>query len=144
MQRLNTLWRITEAASTVRDIAQHTKTYHFAVNNPITFYLRAENAAVTIIRWDRPAIEVTVTFQGVFGWRIMTEQDEAGVYIATGRRPVVGGLSSAKFVIRVPNTTYLVLKLLDSDLILQGVDETVRLEPPDPGTQIILDGSDTR
>lgn len=139
MQKLNTLWRITEAASTVRDIAQHTKSYHFSANSPITFYLRAENAAVRIVRWDRPAIEVSVTFHGVFGWRIATDQDEAGVYMAAGRRPVVGKLSRADFVVRVPNTTYLVLNLISSDLILEEVNETVRLEPPDSGRQIILD-----
>jgi hypothetical protein len=85
MQKLNTLWQLVNAAfvnaaSSVRDITHHTKTYYFGVNGQITFYLQAENAEVNIKRWMRPQIEVTVKLQASFGWRIAAEQDDAGVY----------------------------------------------------------------
>jgi hypothetical protein len=138
MQRLNTLWQILNAASTVRDIAQHTKTYHFAIIGPATFYLDAEYAEARITRWHRPMIEATVKLQGAFGWRIMAEQDDAGVYIAAKRRPLVGTLSGALFEVRVPGDTYLVLNLDYGKLILENVDGTLHIPPMDRNRQVKL------
>ncbi len=129
MQRLNSLWQVVNAASTVKDIAQTTKTYHFAVKEPTTFYLRAESTHVRIIRWSRPMIEVTTRLQGAFGWRVAAEQDEAGVYMAAKRRAVVGGLSSARFEVRVPVSTYLVLHLEQSALHLENINGTLHIPP---------------
>lgn len=129
MQKLNTLWQLVNAASSVRDITHHIKTYYFGVNGPVTFYLQAENADVNISRWVRPQIEVTVKLQASFGWRIAAEQDDAGVYIAAKRRMVVGGLSTARFDVIVPYNVYLTLKLTESNLKLQGVDGTLHIPP---------------
>lgn len=130
MQRLNSVWQIVNAASTVRDLAQATRTYHFAVTPPVTFYLRAENAEVRVIRWTRPIIEVTTRLQAPFGWRVAAEQDEAGVYVAAARRAVVGGLASARFEVRIPQETYLVLRLENGVLHLENVNGTLHLDPP--------------
>ncbi len=129
MQKLSTLWQFLDAASTVRDIAQHKKTYHFAVTGPLTFYLQSESADVEIVRWSRPMIEVEANLQGAFGWRIATEQDEAGVYIAARRRVVVGSLSSVRFTVRLPHDTYLILKLTPGSVRLVNVDETLHITP---------------
>lgn len=137
MQKLNTLWRLASAASSVRDIAQHTRTYQFAVRDQITFYLRAENADVTIIRWSRPMLEVTARLQAAFGWRIVTDQDDAGIYVAAGRRAVVGGLSSARFDVLLPHNTYIVLNLSGGSCILQQVDGTLQIDPPTSNTSQI-------
>jgi len=130
MQKLNTLWQVVNAASTVRDFAQHTKTYYFGVNGPATFYLQAENTDVRIMRWPRPQIEVTVKLQGAFGWRIATDQDEAGVYVAAARRMVVGSVSSAQFEIVVPHETYLAFNLSNSSLRLDHINGTLTVDPP--------------
>lgn len=130
MQRLNSLWQIVNAASTVRDITQVTRAYHFAVTLPTTFYLRAERADVRVIRWSRPIIEITTRLQAPFGWRIAAEQDEAGVYMAAARRAVVGGFASARFEVRVPQETYLVLNLEDGTLRLDNINGTLHLNPP--------------
>lgn len=137
MQKLNALWQLASAASAVRDMTQHTRTYHFAVKGAVTFYLRAENADVTVFRWARPMIEVTARLQGAFGWRILTDQDDAGVYIAAGRRAVVGGFSSARFEICVPHDTYLVLNLTGSSLTLQHLEGTLHVAPPDGAHSLI-------
>jgi hypothetical protein len=136
MQRLNTLWQLVSAASSVRDIAQQAKTWQFAVNKAMTFYLRAENASVHITRWPRPMIEVNARLQASFGWRIVTEQDEAGVYMVAKRRTVVGGLSSATFKVFVPEDVYLVLKLENGHVRLEHVNGTINIPPASADGQI--------
>lgn len=132
MQHLNTLWQVVSAASTVKDIAQQVKTYHFGVQSPITFYLRTDQSTVRIVRWGRPMVEVTTTLQASFGWRVATDQDEAGVYIAAKRRAVVGGLSSATFEVHVPKDTHLVLKLEQCTLQLDHLNGTIEIPPMSP------------
>ena len=129
MQHLNTLWRMLNAASTIRDFAQHRKVFYFPVVAPLTFYLQSESATVHVRRWRRPMIEAQVTLQGAFGWRIATDQDDAGVYIAAKRRPVVGELSSARFEVFVPHDTYLVIKLDDGALLIDNVAGTLHIPP---------------
>lgn len=130
MQRLNTLWKMVNVATTVKDIANHTRTFQFKVVPPVTFYLMADNATVQISRWHRPQIEVTTTLQNAFGWRLATDQDEAGVYIAAKRLPVVGGLSSASFEVLLPYNTYLVTRLSEGALFLDNVNGTLHIPPP--------------
>ena len=122
MQRLNTLFQLVSAASTVRDIAQTARTYSFAVSEPITFYLRAEHATVEVRRWNRPIVEVRVALKAPFGWRVGTDQDDAGVYIAAARRSVVGGLSRATFHVRLPVETYLMLNLTHGAVHLRNIN----------------------
>lgn len=130
MQTLNTLWQAVSAVSSIRDIARHDRTYYFAVQSPsVTFYLAADNATVQIIRWARPLIEVSTSLQGAFGWRIATEQDEAGVYMAAKRRNVFGGLSSARFEARVPHDTYLMLRLESGAVFMDNVTGLLKIPP---------------
>jgi hypothetical protein len=138
MQKLNTLWQFVNAASSVRDMTHHTKTYYFGVTGAITFYLQTENADVRIKRWTRPQIEVTVKLQASFGWRIAAEQDDAGVYIAAKRRMMVGGLSTARFDIIVPYNIYLTLKLTESSLSFENLDGTLNIPPVHHGQEISL------
>ncbi len=131
MQHLNTLWQLMNAASTVSELARHTQTYRFgAMSGPITLYLRAEYAEVQITRWRQPQVVITAQLQAAFGWRIASDQDEAGVYFVARRRPVVGGLSRALFRVSVPYETYLVLNLNSGRLVLDDVDGTLELGPP--------------
>jgi len=129
MQQLNRLWQVVNAASTVRDIAQQSKTYHFAAGDPITFYLRTESADVRILRWQRPLIEMTITMQGAFGWRVLTEQDDAGIYVAAKRRPLVGELAGGTFEVYLPYDTYVILKLNRCNLTINNIHGEIRLPP---------------
>jgi hypothetical protein len=133
MQRLNTLFQIVSAASTVRDIAQTARTYSFAVSDPITFYLRAEYASVEIRRWKRPLVEVKVDLKAPFGWRVATDQDDAGVYIAAARRSVVGGLSRATFNVRLPMRTHLMLNLSHGTVHLRNINGMLEIPVSDDG-----------
>jgi hypothetical protein len=123
------LRRVVSAAGTVRDIARHTKTYHFAVIGATTFYLQTENAEIHITRWSKPMIEATVILQGAFGWKIATDQDEAGVYIAAKRKMAVGGFSSATFEILLPHDAHIILNLETCTVTLNDVSDTLHIPP---------------
>lgn len=129
MQHLETLWKLVSAAASVRDMAQTTRTYQFAVTSPLTFYLHVEYAAVSIMRWQKPEIQAKVTLQAGFGWRVATDQDNAGVYVVAKRRSVVGSIARAKFAIAVPHETHLALKLEHSHLEFQDLNHTLHIPP---------------
>lgn len=131
MQRLNTLWQMANAASSVRDFTQESRVYTFQVDPLVTFYLQADNTEVHVKRWERPMIEVKTTLQAPFGWRVVTDQDDVGVYVVARRRAVVGGLSSARFTVVVPRAAYLILKLAEGALKLDNINGTLRIPPPE-------------
>ena len=129
MQRLNTLWQLASTAAQIADLARSSQVYRFNVDAGTTFYLHAATAEVSVTRWNEPVIEVEAALQAPFGWRVETDQDEAGVYFVAKRRPVVGGLAGATFRVRVPQTAYLVLKLDNARLCLEGISDMVELPP---------------
>jgi hypothetical protein len=138
MQHLNTLWQALNVASSVTELARHTETYHFGVRGAVTLYLQAEGAEVRVFRWTEPKIEVTAQLQAKFGWRMATDQDDAGVYVVARRRPVVGSFSSALFKVLVPQSAYLILKLADGRVVLEHLDGTLHVPPLDAGGAIVL------
>ncbi|PJF22352.1 MAG: hypothetical protein CUN56_06435 [Phototrophicales bacterium] len=131
MQRLNTLWQLVNVATTIKDLAQHKRTYQFVVNDPITFYLQTHEADVHLSRWEKRQVEMTVTLQASFGWRVATDQDEAGVYVAAKRRAVVGRVSGALFEIFVPYDTYIIVRLQNCNLKLNGIGGEFHFNPAD-------------
>jgi hypothetical protein len=137
VQHLNTLWKAVNTVSAVTDLTRHSQTYYFGVRPATTFYLQTEAAEVRVFRWSPLKIEVTAQLQASFGWRVATDQDDAGVYVVARRRPVVGNLSSAVFKIYVPEDAYLVLKLDDCRLIQEHLDGTLHLPPLSRETAIV-------
>ncbi len=129
MQHLNTLAQIVNAASTVAEIARSAQTYRYVVGTSATCYLHVKGGEVRINRIDQPLVEITSQLQAPFGWRIATEQDEAGVYFVALRRPVVGAMASAVFFVTVPLDAYLVLRLDHTRLSLDNVSGVVELPP---------------
>ncbi len=129
MQHLNTLWQAVSAVSELKEMTRQRQTYYFSTIGPITFYLRAENATVQVMRWALPKIEVAVTLNGVFGWRIATDQDDAGVYVVARKRSVIGGFSSADFQVIVPHDALLMLNLIDGRVTLDHVSGTLEIPP---------------
>ncbi|HEX2905952.1 MAG TPA: hypothetical protein VHO69_03785 [Phototrophicaceae bacterium] len=138
VQHLNTLWQAVNAASQVAELARQSQTFHFGVTKPVTFYLQAEGAEVRIKRWLLPQIDVTVQLQAAFGWRIATDQDDAGVYVVAKRRPVVGGLSRATFSVAMPADIYLILKLADGRVVMDGVSGTLSLPPANLKAEMVI------
>lgn len=138
MQHLNTLWQAVNVASSVTELARQSQTFHFNVSGAVTFYLQAESAEVRITRWNEAKIEVMAQVQAAFGWRMETDQDDAGVYVVARRRPVVGTLSSAVFSVLVPQSAYLILKLTDGRVTLNRIDGTLNVPPVNAGGEIVL------
>jgi hypothetical protein len=132
MQHLQKLWSLANTLGALRDLTQQHQIYRFPVPlaPPVTFYLQAEAADVYFTRWDKPLLEVSVRLQHPYGWRIASDQDDAGVYFVAQRRAVVGTLSSALFEVFMPSETYLTLRLSDVQLRLANVSGTLDIAPP--------------
>jgi hypothetical protein len=129
MQRLNTLWQIANTAAQIADLARSSQVYRFNVESSATFYLHTASAEVSVTRWAEPVIEVEAVLQAPFGWRVESDQDDAGVYFVARRRAVVGGIAGATFRVHVPETAYLVLKLDSVRLSLESVSGSIELPP---------------
>jgi len=127
--QLNTLRQAVDMAADLREMTRSRRTLVFHVTEPITFFLRAENADVRIMRWDAPRVEVRALLEGAFGWRMATDQDEAGIYVVAHRRRLLGEFASALFDVVVPRETHLILKLDDGRLTLAHVNGTLHVPP---------------
>lgn len=127
MQHLENLWKAVNLVGSVRDIAVESKTYQWDITPPITFFLQVDHADVTLKRHDTPMIQAEVELQTGFGWQIMTDQDEVGVYIVGKRKPVIGTIGRAKFAITVPHNIHVTLKLQHCQLTLDDFNRTLDL-----------------
>jgi len=137
MQHLNTLWQIVGAAQSVTEMArpfvgrQQSYLFNVSASSAITLFLRADNAEVRVARWLKPQVEVVVQLQVPLGWRIATDQDEAGVYVVAKRKRVVGGMSSASFTVNVPQDAYLMLELENGRVLIDDINGALHIAPPD-------------
>ncbi len=129
MQHLNTLTQLVNAASTVAEIARSSQTYVFNVGSGATCYVHVADAEVRIARHNAPQIEIAAQLQAPFGWRVAAEQDEAGVYLVALRRPLVGAMAGASFLVTVPPDAYLALRLEHARLSLEDVNGLLELPP---------------
>lgn len=140
MEKLDVLWKLVNAASMVRDLALESKQYHFKVQPPITFYLHADYADVLVSRHNQAEVIVSAQLQAGFGWRVKTDQDEAGVYVVAVPRADIGSVIRAKFEVTVPHDTHLILKLKQGQFSLNDVEGTLEVSS-DAGEQRIKPGS---
>ena len=136
MQRTETVRKLMNAASTVRDIAFERRAYHFKVESSVVLYVHTEHSHVHIQRHTLPEIIIDADIQVGFGWRVETEQDADAVYLVAKRRLPVGGLAQAIFRITLPPDTDLILKLERCHLTLHDMDSTLHL--PAGGQHVML------
>lgn len=129
MQHLNTLTQLVNAASSVVDLARSSHTYVFNVAGNPTCYVHVSGGEVCIARTTAPQIEIAANIQAPFAWRVVAEQDDAGVYLVALRRPVFGAMGGASFRISVPEHIHLVLRLERSRLSLEDVNGLIELPP---------------
>lgn len=129
MQHLNTLWQVVNTASQLAELARSAQIYRFAVQDAITFYLHTASATVRIARWHERAVEVNAQLQAPVGWRIASDQDDAGVYFVAQRRAMLSSIAAATFNIHVPYNAHLVLKLDHVNLSFETVSATLELPP---------------
>lgn len=129
MQHLDNLWKAIHLAGSMRDLAIDSKTYQWDVHTPATFFLHVEYADVTIKRHDTPIIQARTEIQAGFGWQVVTDQDDAGVYVVGRRKPLIGTIGRAKFLVIVPHNIHVTLKLEHCQLTLGEVNTTFDLPP---------------
>jgi hypothetical protein len=129
MQHLNTLTQLVNAASSVVELARSAQTYVFNVTSNATCYIHVSDGEVRIARRNAPQIEIAAQLQAPFAWRVAAEQDEAGVYLVALRRPVVGAVGGASFLVTVPEHAYVALRLERSRLSLEDVNGLIELPP---------------
>jgi hypothetical protein len=130
MQRLEGLWKLVNTAAAVRDVAQESRAYRWQVARGMTFYLHTQAAQVSVARVAGDELQVDMTLQGGFGWRVAHDQDDVGVYLVAQRRALIGGLAGARFVVRAPLGLRLALRLERCQLCLDDFSATA-LIPPD-------------
>lgn len=124
MHKLDGLWKLVNSAAAVRDVAQEQRAYRWQVARGMTFYLHTQAAQVSVARIPGDELQVDVTLQAGFGWRVAQEQDDVGVYLVAQRRALVGGLASGRFAVRAPMGLRLVLRLERCQLCLDDFSAT--------------------
>ncbi len=100
----------------------------FAVQPPLTVFIYAENSRITVRHEPAPQVILEASLRASFGWQIVAEQDEAGVYIVARRKPVIGALAQASFRVTMPPEAHLQVELSGGMLVLE--DLAGRLEIP--------------
>jgi hypothetical protein len=129
MQRLSKLSQLVAAAATVSEIALKAQTHRFGAPGPLTLYAHLEGADVTVERRMLPYLEVGVQLQAPFVWRVVFDQDDAGVYVVARRRPLVGDLGGGAFKLLVRPDTFLHLRLDGCKLTLLDLHSTIEVPP---------------
>jgi hypothetical protein len=117
-----------QARTTIPRLTTENYRQVFAVSLPLTVFIYAENSRITIQHNPAPQVTLDASLRASFGWQIVAEQDDAGVYIVAKRKPVVGGLAQAAFRVTLPVEAYLQLELTGGALLLE--DLSGRLEIP--------------
>ena len=129
MQRLAKLTQLAAAAAAVGDIALKAHTHRFGAPGPLTLYAHLESAEVIVERRVLPYLEANVRLQAPFAWRVVFDQDEAGVYVVARRRPLVGELGGGTFHLIVRPDTFLHLRLEGCKLTLIDLHTVMELPP---------------
>lgn len=129
MQNLENLWKAVNLVGSMRDLAIESKNYQWDVVPPLTFFLQVEHADVILKRHSTPVILARTEIQAGFGWQVVTDQDDAGVYIVGKRKPVIGTIGRAKFFITVPDSIHVTLKIDHCQLTLDDVSSTFDFPP---------------
>ncbi len=127
MERISRLMQLMNAASSVAEIVREKQIYRYGVRAGSALYLHTEGAEVRLFRWELPTIEIVAQLQASFGWRIASEQDEAGVYFVAKRRPFVGGMAGGTFSLTVPQDTHVILRLERCQVWMTNTTGTVEI-----------------
>jgi hypothetical protein len=107
----------TAASATTKSFVQV-----FEISLPATVYVRASMCELTVRYNPGRLVELSANLRAAFGWELVADQDEAGVYIVAKRKLLVGQLSSATFSLTVPPEANLVFHLTPGTVKLIGID----------------------
>ena len=129
MRHLGSLRRTLHWLNSARDLTIESKNYQWEAAPPMTFFLQAEQAVITLTRHDKPQILAKVELQAGFGWQMTAEQDEAGVYLIARRKPLIGSIGRGAFDIALPADIHIALKLTRCQLRFDKLNATLDFPP---------------
>jgi hypothetical protein len=120
----------TAASATTKSFVQY-----FEIALPSTVYVRASQCEVTVHHRAGTRVELAANLRASFGWELVAEQDEAGIYIVAKRKPIVGRMSTARFTLTVPPEVNLVFDLTPGAVKLASINGKITL----PGNPMVTD-----
>ena len=129
MRMLDNIWRALRIVGAARELAIETRRFNWKVAPGATFYLEAEYADIHLVSHDRPEVLAKVELQAGFGWQLVTDQDEAGVYMIVRRKALIGSFGRTKFEIKLPEQAHISLKLENCQVCLADLNTALDLTP---------------
>ncbi|MDZ4765433.1 MAG: hypothetical protein SGI73_12850 [Chloroflexota bacterium] len=153
MQTLDRLSKLvgvaSSAASAVTDAVRRGEQLRFTVSAGAALYLHAEHADVSVTRTAATSANAPLTitidarWQPPFAWRLVTEQDDAGIYIVAMRHrvakwmgSVTGGLTTMRLDVSAPLGVAILLRLEGARVTLDNMSGVIEL-PPNGNVPII-------
>lgn len=101
----------------------------FAVQKPTTIFIRGTRCHVTVRYHDLDQVEIHARLYNAFGLLFVAEQDEAGVYLIVRRRRLLGLISRAEFLLKVPRYANLTFNLTPGTIRLDEINGILELPP---------------
>ncbi len=129
MRLLDNAWKALKLFGAARELAVETRRYRWEAAPGTTFFLQAEYADIRLVTHRRPEVLAKIELQAGFGWQLLTEQDEAGVYIIARRKQLIGSLGRSRFDITLPDDIHISFKLDQCMLCLDDLNISLDLPP---------------
>jgi hypothetical protein len=108
---LDKLNQLASAAGVVAELARATVVSRFTVRAGHALYIHTAHADLHIRRSAGDEVTITAVVQPPFAWQIASDQDDAGVYYAALRQPIIGAVGTARIAAVVPPHLPIVLRL---------------------------------
>lgn len=128
-RKLEKAWKAFKLLGAARDIAIETRRFHWDVRPGATFFLQAQYADIRLAANAGRQIAAKIELQAGFSWQLVTDQDEAGVYIIARRKSLIGSMSRGRFDIALPRDAHISLKLEHCQLCLADLHTALDLKP---------------
>lgn len=129
MRLLDNAWKALKLVGAARELAIETRRFNWDIAPGGTFFLQAEHADIRLVTHHRPEVLAKVELQAGFGWQLLADQDEAGVYIIARRRQLIGSIGRCSFDITLPDDLHLSLNLEYCRLCLDDLTTSLELPP---------------
>ena len=129
MRLLDNAWKALKLVGAARELAIETRRYNWEMTPGSTFFLQAEYADIRLVTHHQSEVLAKVELQAGFGWQLLTEQDEAGVYIIARRKPLIGSIGRSRFDITVPQDIHISFKLDRCKVCLDDLNTSLYLPP---------------
>ena len=126
---LDSAWKALKLVGAARELAIETRRFNWDVAAGRTFFLQAEYADIHLLIHERHEILAKVELQAGFGWQLLTDQDEAGVYIIARRKALIGSIGRGRFDITLPADVHVSLKLEHCQVCLDDLNTALDLPP---------------